>query len=140
VLCALNAAGEDMAQPFIRQAVDWLKARQRADGGWGEDLATYDVSRRDEVKSSTASQTAWAMLGLMAAGEVDDPVVLRGAQFLQNAPRDGARWAEKYWTGTGFPRVFYLKYHGYAAYFPLWALARFSHLQKSNARVVEHGL
>ncbi len=139
-LCAFNACGEDMQAPHIQKAVAWLKARQLPDGGWGEDCASYWPDRRDEVKGSTPSQTAWAMLGLMAAGEVDSPEVERGALFLQEAPRDGARWEETLWTGIGFPRVFYLKYHGYAAYFPLWALARYRNLKASNDRRVHHGI
>jgi squalene-hopene/tetraprenyl-beta-curcumene cyclase len=140
VLCALNACGEDMQAPYVRKAVNWLKDRQQADGGWGEDCATYWLERRDEVKSSTASQTAWALLGLMAAGEVESDAVKRGIAYLQRLPREGARWAEDYWTGNGFPRVFYLKYHGYSAYFPLWALARYRNLMQSNQRRVSHGM
>jgi squalene-hopene/tetraprenyl-beta-curcumene cyclase len=140
VLCALNACDEDMQAPYVRKAVNWLKARQRPDGGWGEDCATYWTERRDEEKGSTASQTAWALLGLMAAGETDSDAVRRGIAYLQSLPRDGARWAEDYWTGTGFPRVFYLKYHGYSAYFPLWALARYRNLMRSNERRVSHGM
>jgi squalene-hopene/tetraprenyl-beta-curcumene cyclase len=139
-LCALNACGEDMQAPYVRKAVNWLKARQRPDGGWGEDCATYWVERRDESKASTASQTAWALLGLMAAGEVESDAVRRGVAYLQSLPREGARWAEDYWTGNGFPRVFYLKYHGYSAYFPLWALARYRNLMQSNERRVHHGM
>ncbi|MEN8196974.1 MAG: squalene--hopene cyclase, partial [Pseudomonadota bacterium] len=123
-LCALNAADEDMNAPYIRKAVDWLKSRQSADGGWGEDGASYWKDRGAVCKESTPSQTAWALLGLMAAGEVDDPAVERGIDFLTNGRRDGVRWAEDWYTAVGFPRVFYLRYHGYAAYFPLWALAR----------------
>lgn len=140
VLCALNACGEDMQAPYVRKAVNWLKQRQRPDGGWGEDCATYWPERRAESKESTASQTAWALLGLMAAGEVDSDAVRRGIAFLQALPREGARWAEDYWTGNGFPRVFYLKYHGYSAYFPLWALARYRNLLRSNQRRVSHGM
>jgi squalene-hopene/tetraprenyl-beta-curcumene cyclase len=139
-LCALNAAGEDLAQPAIRKAVAWLEARQRPDGGWGEDCATYWTERRDEPKASTPSQTAWALLGLMAAGEVDSEAVRRGVAYLKAAPREGARWREDLWTGVGFPRVFYLKYHGYGAYFPLWALARYDRLVRSNDRRVRVGM
>src|SRR3546814_17142880 len=109
------------------------------DGGWGEDCATYWAGRRSEAKASSASQTAWALLGLMAAGEVDSDAVRRGIALLQSQPREGARWAEDYWTGTGFPRVFYLTYHGYRAYFPLWALARYSNLLRRHKRRVHHG-
>ena len=134
VLTALNAIGEDMEAPYIRKAVAWLKARQRADGGWGEDGATYWKERRAEAKESTPSQTAWAALALMAAGEVDAPETARGIDYLARAPREGVRWREELYTAVGFPKVFYLRYHGYAAYFPLWALARYRNLKLGNAR------
>ena len=139
-LTALNAAGVDPRDPAVRKAVAWLEARQQADGGWGEACATYWAERRGEAVASTASQTAWALLGLMAAGEVDSAAVRRGVAFLKDAPREGARWTEDLWTGVGFPRVFYLKYHGYAAYFPLWALARYSRLLRSNDGRVHAGI
>ena len=140
VLCALNAAGDDPAAPHIRKAVDWLVAQQREDGGWGEDGATYDKARRGEVKESTASQTSWAVMGLMAAGEVDHPAVERGIRYLLDQPREGAQWDEPWFTAVGFPRVFYLRYHGYSAYFPLWALARYRNLARSNSKRVAHGM
>ncbi len=139
-LTALNAVGEDPQQPYIQKAIAWLKARQRADGGWGEDGATYWRERRAEAKESTPSQTAWAILALMAAGEVDDSAVARGVAYLVKAPREGLRWKEEWYTAVGFPRVFYLRYHGYAAYFPLWALARYRNLKRRNARTVSWGL
>ena len=139
-LAALNAAGEDMTLPYIRLAVDWLKKQQRMDGGWGEDCATYENGRRLEVKASTPSQTAWALLGLMACGEVESDSVRRGIDYLAEARREDGRWREDHWTGTGFPRVFMLKYHGYAAYFPLWALARYRNLMRGNAPTVMHGM
>lgn len=139
-LGALNAVGLPPEDPTIRKAVAWLKLRQQTDGGWGEDCASYWAERRGETKASTPSQTAWALLGLMAAGEVDAAAVRRGVAYLKAAPRDGARWNEDLWTGVGFPRVFYLKYHGYAAYFPLWALARYSRLIRSNDRRVHVGM
>ncbi|MFQ5985288.1 MAG: squalene--hopene cyclase [Alphaproteobacteria bacterium] len=139
-LCAFNAAGEEMQAPHIRRAVDWLKSRQRPDGGWGEDEATYWPDRRGEAKESTPSQTSWALLGLMAAGEVDSDAVQRGVAYLLKAPRDGAKWREAAYTGIGFPRVFYLRYHGYSAYFPLWALARFRDLKRRNLNTVPCGM
>ncbi|MSO70564.1 MAG: squalene--hopene cyclase [Alphaproteobacteria bacterium] len=140
VLAALNAAGEDHAAPPMRRAVAWLKAQQRSDGGWGEDCSSYAPERRNAAKGSTPSQTAWALLGLMAAGEVADESVSRGIDFLRRAPRSGVRWYERWWSGTGFPRVFYLKYHGYSAYFPLWALARYRRLTQADARHTPYGL
>jgi hypothetical protein len=83
---------------------------------------------------------ALLILIVVAAGEVESPAVRRGIAFLQNQPREGARWAEDYWTGTGFPRVFYLKYHGYSAYFPLMALARYRNLMRCNQQRVSHGM
>lgn len=131
-LLAFNAAGEDMDSPYIRKAVEWLKTRQREDGGWGEDCATYWEDRRDEVKTSTPSQTSWALLALMAAGEVDSEAVADGITCLLRAPRQGSMWQEDYYNAVGFPRVFYLRYHGYSAYFPLWALARYRNLKTGN--------
>ena len=139
-LCALNAAGEDPASSCIRRAVRWLELHQRDDGGWGEDGATYWPDRRDEARASTPSQTAWAVLGLMAAGEVDGTPVRRGIEYLLNAPRDDGVWREEYYNAVGFPRVFYLKYHGYSAYFPVWALARYRRLRGGNAKTTPFGL
>jgi squalene-hopene/tetraprenyl-beta-curcumene cyclase len=139
-LCALNAAGEDMGAPHIRKAVDWLVAQQREDGGWGEDCTTYWQGHKGESTVSTPSQTAWALLALMAAGEVENDAVKRGIDWLLNAPRDGAEWEEEYYNAVGFPRVFYLRYHGYCAYFPLWALARYRNLKTTNSQRPVFGL
>ena len=140
VLVALNGAGEDMSAPYVRRAVDWLKSRQLADNGWGEGLETYEEGRRSFARESTASQTAWAVLGLMSAGECDSPAVKAGIDYLRDAEREGVRWQERYYTGTGFPKVFYLKYHGYAAYFPLWPMARYEKLNASNDKTVMWGM
>jgi len=139
-LSAFNAAGEDGDAPHIRRAVDWLKSRQRDDGGWGEDGATYWPERKGEAKDSTPSQTAWAVLGLMAAGEVQCDAVRRGIDYLLVSPRSGPRWDEDLYTAVGFPRVFYLRYHGYAKYFPLWALSRYRNLLRGNTRTVPYGM
>mgnify|MGYP005837552465 CR=1 FL=1 len=139
-LAGLNAAGVERTDPAVMKAAEWLKRQQRADGGWGEGLETYEPGVRGFARASTPSQTAWALLGLMAAGEANSPEVTRGARFLAEAPREGARWREDLYTGTGFPRVFYLRYHGYAAYFPTWALARHERLKGSNDPRVEWGL
>jgi squalene-hopene/tetraprenyl-beta-curcumene cyclase len=139
-LCALNAAGEDPQSETVRRAVAWLVKHQRADGGWGEDGATYWKERRYEAKASTPSQTAWALLGLMAAGEAGHDAVKRGIAHLAQAPREGARWREEQFTAVGFPRVFYLRYHGYAAYFPTWALGRYGELMRGNSRRVRYGM
>jgi squalene-hopene/tetraprenyl-beta-curcumene cyclase len=141
VLSALNAAGEDMNQPYIRKAVDYLVNFQREDGGWGEDNVTYWDGQRGVAKASTPSHTSWAVLGLMAAGEAESDAVRRGVEYLVNAPREAdGKWVEKFHNAPGFPRVFYLKYHGYSAYFPLWTLARYRNLQRSNSKTVAHGV
>ena len=140
VLSALNAAGEDMAQPYVRKAVEWLKSRQQADGGWGESCSSYWPERKDEAVASTPSQTAWALLGLMAAGEIESAAVARGVDHLRRAPRQGAKWDEELYNAVGFPRVLYLRYHGYSAYFPLWALARYRNLMARNDRRVAWGM
>ena len=140
VLYALNAAGEDMDLPYVCRAVEWLKGKQQADGGWGEDCASYWQHRRDEVKVSTPSQTSWAVLGLMAAGEVDSDEVRKGIEYLLNAPRENGKWKEEYFNAVGFPRVFYLRYHGYSAYFPLWTLARYRNLTMSNTKQIALGI
>ncbi len=140
VLSALNAIGEDMQQPYVRKAINWLKSRQNEDGGWGEDGTTYWRERRTESKASTPSQTSWALLTLMAAGDVSDIAVDKGVRYLMNTPRRGARWEEEHYSAVGFPRVFYLRYHGYAAYFPLWALARYRNLKRANDQRVKWGM
>ena len=140
VLCALNAIGEDMEAPYIRRAVDWLKGRQRSDGGWGEDCASYWQHRQAEVKSSTPSQTAWAVLGLMAAGEVDSIAVKGGIDYLLEVPREGGKWHEEYFNAVGFPRIFYLRYHGYSAFFPLLTLARYRNLKIQVSKLPIFGM
>ena len=138
VLCALNAAGLPHDDPDIQRARRWLLARQRADGGWGEDEESYAASPPGRYRTSTPSQTAWAMLGLMAAGETG-PAVARAAEHLASSQRDDGEWDELPYTAVGFPRVFYLRYHGYRLFFPLLALARFRNLQRGNSRRVTFG-
>jgi squalene-hopene/tetraprenyl-beta-curcumene cyclase len=145
VLCALNAAGVGHQDPMIRKAADWLVSTQNADGGWGEDATSYRLDYKDFDKGfdggpSTASQTAWALLGLMAAGEVENPAVARGVEYLTTTQTQKGLWDEQRYTATGFPRVFYLRYHGYSKFFPLWALARYRNLRKTNSRVVGVGM
>ena len=140
VLSAYNAAGIGGEDEAVKKAVAWLKSRQRPDGGWGEDGASYWDERREESKASTPSQTAWALLGLMAAGQVECPAVRAGIDYLAAGQRTGARWDEEHYTAVGFPRVFYLRYHGYAAYFPLWALARYRNLTRGNDKTTAYGM
>ncbi len=140
-LAALNAAGIPPDHPAMRKAVNWLLTKQRADGGWGEDGRSYwDDQPRGEGSVSTASQTAWALLGLMAAGEARHPAVSRGIKYLMEHRNDEGLWDEEEFTAVGFPRIFYLRYHGYRAFFPLWALARYRNLQAGNFGPVLHAL
>jgi squalene-hopene/tetraprenyl-beta-curcumene cyclase len=141
VLCALNAAGISHQDPMMRKAADWLVSIQNGDGGWGEDATSYRLDYRGwEQAPSTASQTAWALLGLMAAGEVGHPAVARGVEYLKATQCEKGLWDEQRYTATGFPRVFYLRYHGYSKFFPLWALARYRNLNITNSRVVGVGM
>ena len=141
-LCALNARRpRRRRRPAMRKAADWLVAIQNADGGWGENCDSYKLDYRGyEPAPSTASQTAWALLGLMAAGEVDHPAVARGIAYLQPTQDATGLWPQDAYTGGGFPRVFYLRYHGYPKFFPLWALARYRNLRRSNGRRVAYGM
>ena len=128
VLKGLKQVGEDMSQPYIRKTVEWLKSCQNPDNGWGESCNSYaGVSFAGKGKS-TVSQTAWALLGLMAAGEVKSSAVQRGIHYLLNTQDRQGNWKEKLYTGTGFPMVFYLRYHGYCQYFSLWALGEYRRL------------
>jgi squalene-hopene/tetraprenyl-beta-curcumene cyclase len=141
VLTSYNAAGVDPATPEVQRAVEFLVTHQRADGGWGEDGASYyDDQPAGEGKESTPSQTAWALLALMAAGEVRSPAVTRGIRYLVETQQGEGLWDEALYTAVGFPRVFYLRYHGYRAFFPLWALSRYRNLLESNATRPIHGL
>jgi squalene-hopene/tetraprenyl-beta-curcumene cyclase len=134
VLSALEKAGDRPDQPRIRRAVDWLKHIQRSDGGWGENCDSYsEPEKAGKGYASTSFQTAWAMLGLMAAGEVDSSVVRKGAEYLIRTQQADGLWKDEWFTAPGFPRVFYLKYHGYAKYFPLWALARYRNLRSKKS-------
>src|SRR5215472_16571462 len=140
-LCALNAAGVAPETPEMRKAVEWLAAIQNPDGGWGEDGSSYKLGYHGyEPAPSTASQTAWAVLGLIAAGALEHPALARGIKYLIDTQGADGFWNETRHTATGFPRVFYLRYHGYAKYFPLWALARYRNLTRGNARRVSWGL
>jgi squalene-hopene/tetraprenyl-beta-curcumene cyclase len=125
----------------VRRAVAWLLSIQNPDGGWGEDGDSYRLDYKGyEPAPSTASQTAWALLGLMAASEVDQPAVARGVDYLMGTQGKDGFWNEVRFTATGFPRVFYLRYHGYPKFFPLWALARYRNLRALNAKSVSVGM
>jgi squalene-hopene/tetraprenyl-beta-curcumene cyclase len=125
VLAGLEAIGEDMSRPYIRKAVNWLKSTQNLDGGWGESCATYGASLPQGCVESTPSQTAWAVLALMSVGEVGSQEVLKGlAYLLRNQKADGT-WDEEAFTGTGFPKHFFIRYHNYRNCFPLMALGKY---------------
>ncbi|MDD3288238.1 MAG: squalene--hopene cyclase [Alphaproteobacteria bacterium] len=141
VLCALNAIGVDPQDKMIRMAVEWLVSKQKPDGGWGEDGASYWPGKpKGDGAVSTPAQTAWALLALMAAGEVDNSAVARGVKHLIDTRKSDGTWDEDYYTAVGFPRVFYLRYHGYKAFFPLWAMSRYGQLGQSNSTQVMHGM
>ncbi len=131
VLEAFKLAKLEINHISVRRAVQWLKAIQRADGGWGETNDTYlDLQLAGQFSVSTSFQTAWAILGLMAAGEVNSKSVRKGVDYLLRNQNPDGLWEEPWFTAPGFPRVFYLKYHGYSKYFPVWALARYRALIK----------
>jgi squalene-hopene/tetraprenyl-beta-curcumene cyclase len=122
VLRGLRAIGEDMGQDYVQRAVRWIEQHQNDDGGWGETCESYDNPELAGVGASTPSQTAWALLALLAAGHARNAAVERGVDHLLKMQRADGAWEDALWNATGFPRVFMLKYHLYAKYFPLWAL------------------
>jgi squalene-hopene/tetraprenyl-beta-curcumene cyclase len=141
VLAGLRAIGEDLSAPYIRRAVSWLESKQNPDGGWGESCLSYGDAAHSGKGESTPSQTAWALMALMSAGATDSFSVARGVQFLLRHQMKDGSWEEIRHTGTGFPRVFYLRYHWYCQYFPLWALAMYRNLRsrgKMRADEVRH--
>lgn len=134
VLEALRLAGVDTGHFAIRRAAHWLKSVQRKDGGWGESNDTYfRPEQAGQFETSTSFQTAWAVLGLMAAGEANSQEVRRGIVYLLNTQDKDGLWQDPWFTAPGFPRVFYLRYYGYAKYFPLWALTRFHALTRKTS-------
>ena len=139
VLCALNAAGISHGDPAIKRGAGFLLETQREDGGWGEDNESYADAPHGRYRCSNPSQTAWALLGLMAAGEGNHPAVARGVAYLQTTQKADGEWDEAPYTAVGFPRVFYLRYHGYKLFFPLMAMARYRNLRSSNEMRVGYG-
>ncbi len=133
VLCGLNSIGFDMQDAMVRRAVAWLQKVQQSGGGWGETCRSYDDPSLAGQGTPTASQTAWALLALLAAGESDSDVVRAGIDYLLKTQETDGNWPEDLFTGTGFPKVFYLKYHLYRLYFPLMALARYQRTAKSQS-------
>ena len=133
VLAGLKAIGENLRQPYIRRAVFWLKEHQNADGGWGECCICYRDKSHEGCGPSTASQTGWALLGLMAAGEAGSPEVEAGVEYLLKTQTPEGRWEEEYFTGTGFPGHFMIRYHLYRDCFPLTALGQYLKLTAGKA-------
>ena len=139
-LIALNMAGESPDQPAIHRAIRWLNQIQNQDGGFGETTDDYIYHRYAPAGKSVPSQTAWALLALTAAGQGPSDSARRAAAWLlENQQADGL-WRDPIYTGTGFPRMFYLQYHGYQAYFPLLALARWRNLNVSGERTVNYAV
>jgi squalene-hopene/tetraprenyl-beta-curcumene cyclase len=133
VLMALDAAGLTTADPCIARAVRWLLSRQNADGGWGESNDSYqDPSLAGAGLASTPYQSAWALIALLAVDCDDDAAIARGIEYLLRTQQPDGTWEHASYTAPGFPRVFYLKYHGYCVYFPLWALASYRRRQQSS--------
>jgi squalene-hopene/tetraprenyl-beta-curcumene cyclase len=133
-LSGLVLAGEDIQQPYLRKSLDWLRAKQHGDGGWGETNDSYldPALAGTNGGVSTPHTTAWAVLAQLIMGEVESDSVRRGVDFLINHQQTDGLWSHPSHNAPGFPRVYYLKYHGYAAYFPLYALARFRYLLRSS--------
>lgn len=129
VLAGLRSIGEDMSAPYIQRAVQWLESKQNPDGGWGESCLSYADRAMAGRGESTPSQTAWALMALLAAGVSDSLCVVRGINYLLRHQREDGSWKETRHTGTGFPRVFYLRYHWYCQYFPLWALSMYRNIR-----------
>ena len=134
VLAGVERVGFDMKRPMVQTAVDWLKRVQQPGGGWGETCRSYDDPSLAGQGTVTASQTAWALMGLLAAGEAHSDEVRAGVDYLLSTQEADGTWQEEHFTGTGFPKVFYLKYHLYSVYFPLIALARFQAAVSQNPK------
>jgi squalene-hopene/tetraprenyl-beta-curcumene cyclase len=130
VLRGLEAIGVDHHEPYVQQAAEWLRMMQNPDGGWGESCGSYDDANAKGQGPSTPSQTAWAVMGLLAANDTRSDSVARGIAYLLRAQKKDGSWTEDFYTGTGFPRVFYLMYHMYRQYFPLIALTTYAKVMK----------
>ncbi len=133
-LCGLGAVGYDMGSDRIRRAVAWLESCQNVDGGWGEPCCSYDDPVHKGKGNSTASQTSWALMGLIAAGRADSEAVRHGVGYLLRTQNKKGSWDEEEFTGTGFPSFFYIRYHMYRDYFPLMALARYARALKDSQK------
>ena len=132
-LRGLEAIGVDHHEPYVQQAAEWLRMVQNSDGGWGESCGSYDDANLKGVGESTPSQTAWAIMGLLAANDTRSDCVAKGIAYLLRTQRRDGSWDEPHYTGTGFPRVFYLMYHMYRQYFPLIALTTYKKVLAAKA-------
>ena len=139
-LSALNLVEFKEKRNVIDSAINYLKKKQREDGGWGEDGSTYVKKFKDKVKESTPSQTSWAILGLLSVGEIKSSEVERGIKYLVKNFSENSSWEEKPYTAVGFPKVFYLKYHGYSKYFPILAISKYLNLIRSNLQKNIYGV
>ena len=138
-LHALKAAGEDMNDYYIKKSISWLKGKQNKDGGWGEDCATYWKEKKNMPSiKSMPSQTSWAILSLLLTEKINDPSIKKGINFLKKNFDKNELWKDHHFNAVGFPKVFYITYHGYAKYFTSWALSRYQNLKKGkkNNRVL----
>lgn len=133
VLRGLEAIGVWNHEPHVQQAAEWLRSIQNGDGGWGESCLSYDEPVQRGIGPSTPSQTAWGIMGLLAAGDLRSDSVARGVTFLLKTQKRDGSWDEPQYTGTGFPRVFYLAYHLYRGYFPMIALSTFRKMAQRNS-------
>jgi squalene-hopene/tetraprenyl-beta-curcumene cyclase len=132
VLAGLAAIGEDLHRPYVRRAAAWLKENQLPNGGWGECCESYLDPEMMGQGVSTASQTAWALLGLIAAGEARSPEAKAGVEYLLRTQNPQGRWEEDQFTGTGFPSHFMIRYHLYRDCFPMMALGQYLQALKSG--------
>ena len=133
VLHALKAAGEDMDANYIKKSIAWIKNKQNKDGGWGEDCATYWKEKKNMPSiESMPSQTSWAILSLLITEKINDPSIEKGVKFLKKNFDKKKLWVDNHFNAVGFPKVFYITYHGYAKYFTNWALSRYKNLKEGN--------
>jgi len=133
VLHALKAAGEDMNESYIKKAITWIKNKQNKDGGWGEDCTTYWKEKKNVPSiKSMPSQTSWAILSLLITEKINDTSIEKGVTFLKKNFDKKKLWVDNHFNAVGFPKVFYITYHGYAKYFTNWALSRYRNLKEGN--------
>jgi len=135
VLQGLQAMGISSQTPCVQKASQWLKSIQNSEGAWSESCESYLAKKYVPLENSVASQTAWAIMGLLAAGEGHSVEVKKGIEYLLNHQNSEGSWNEKNYTGTGFPGHFYIRYHGYRHYFPLLALGKYEKLSRVNVTI-----